>query len=78
MPSSTALGSVNMAEGYSWGPILAYKISKPALNMLTVQYALEYGKDGFTIFAVSPVVHSLIFLTYPMFHISVLTLTHHH
>ena len=37
-----------------WGPAPAYKITKAALNMLTVQYALEYEKEGFNIFAVSP------------------------
>jgi NAD(P)-dependent dehydrogenase (short-subunit alcohol dehydrogenase family) len=37
-----------------WGSAPAYKITKAALNMLTVQYALEYEKEGFIIFAVSP------------------------
>jgi NAD(P)-dependent dehydrogenase (short-subunit alcohol dehydrogenase family) len=32
----------------------AYKISKAALNMLTVQYAQQYVDDGFTFLAISP------------------------
>jgi NAD(P)-dependent dehydrogenase (short-subunit alcohol dehydrogenase family) len=37
-----------------WGSAPAYKITKAALSMLTYQYALEYEKEGFTIFQVSP------------------------
>lgn len=32
----------------------AYKISKAALNALTVQYATSYEEDGFIFLAVSP------------------------
>lgn len=32
----------------------AYKITKAALNMLTVQYAQTYEQDGFTFMAISP------------------------
>lgn len=32
----------------------AYNITKAALNMLTVQYALSLGDEGFTVFCVSP------------------------
>ncbi|KAJ5084549.1 C-factor [Penicillium alfredii] len=35
-------------------PSPAYKITKAALNSLTVQYALDYKKEGFTIFAFAP------------------------
>ncbi|KAL8643140.1 MAG: hypothetical protein Q9228_000265 [Teloschistes exilis] len=35
-------------------PIPAYKISKAALNMLTVQYALSLEKEGFTFIIMSP------------------------
>ncbi|KAH6720410.1 short chain oxidoreductase [Leptodontidium sp. MPI-SDFR-AT-0119] len=51
---STTLGSFTLAPRYTWAPAPAYKISKAALNMLTVQYALEYAEKGFTIFALSP------------------------
>lgn len=43
-------GSAKWAK--SWLP--AYKISKAALNMLTVQYSLELGPQGFTVFSISP------------------------
>jgi len=42
------------APKYNIMSVLAYKISKAALNMLTTQYALAYGDEGFTIFAMSP------------------------
>lgn len=51
---STTLGSFNLASQYTWAPAPAYKITKAALNMLTVQYANEYAEKGFTIFALSP------------------------
>ena len=35
-------------------PIPAYKVSKAALNALTVQYALELEKDGFIVQAINP------------------------
>jgi NAD(P)-dependent dehydrogenase (short-subunit alcohol dehydrogenase family) len=53
-PRSTTLGSIAQSHKYMWGSAPAYKITKAALNMLTVQYALEYEKEGFIIFAVSP------------------------
>ncbi|KAG4434996.1 hypothetical protein IFR05_009521 [Cadophora sp. M221] len=51
---STTLGSFALAPQYTWAPAPAYKISKAALNMLTVQYALNYAGKGFTIFILSP------------------------
>lgn len=35
-------------------PVPAYKITKAALNMLTVQYAQAYAKEGFTFMSLSP------------------------
>lgn len=32
----------------------SYKISKAALNMLTVQYSISLRKEGFTVIAISP------------------------
>jgi NAD(P)-dependent dehydrogenase (short-subunit alcohol dehydrogenase family) len=53
--SSTAVGSIQMSPAYSIMPVPAYKVSKAALNMLTVQWALAYGKEhGFTFLSVSP------------------------
>ncbi|EXJ75459.1 uncharacterized protein A1O5_02155 [Cladophialophora psammophila CBS 110553] len=51
---STTVGSISQAEGFAQAPFPAYKVSKAALNMLTVQYALEYGKEGFTFYVISP------------------------
>lgn len=42
------------SPAYSAMPAPAYKISKAALNMLTVQYAESLAKEGFTVFAISP------------------------
>lgn len=43
-----------MAKVYAQGRCPAYKISKAALNMLTVQYAQDYAAEGYTFLAVSP------------------------
>ncbi|KAF4186521.1 hypothetical protein CNMCM7927_005344 [Aspergillus lentulus] len=51
---STTLGSMTLAPVYKGSPTPAYKITKAALNMLTVQYAQDYGSEGFTFLAVSP------------------------
>lgn len=51
---TSTLGSIAMAEGYLQSPSAAYKVSKAALNMLTVQYAFQLGKQGFTVFCISP------------------------
>ncbi|KAK7890699.1 hypothetical protein LTR67_007908 [Exophiala xenobiotica] len=51
---TTTLGSITQAPKYTWAPFPAYKISKAAMNMLTVLYAQEYAKEGFTIFGISP------------------------
>ncbi|CAH0053831.1 unnamed protein product [Clonostachys solani] len=51
---STTVGSITMAPTFREIPTPAYKISKAALNMLTVQYALSLEDQGFTTIAVSP------------------------
>ncbi|KAJ5301269.1 hypothetical protein PENANT_c023G02251 [Penicillium antarcticum] len=51
---SSTLGSIAMADGFKSMPVPAYKISKAALNMLTVQYAHQYADDGFTFLGISP------------------------
>ncbi|OAP63385.1 hypothetical protein AYL99_02612 [Fonsecaea erecta] len=51
---TSTLGSIAMAPQFVHAPFPSYKISKAALNMLTVQYALELGKEGFTFLMVSP------------------------
>lgn len=52
--SSTTLGSIAMSSTYSLFPVPAYKVSKAALNMLTVQYAQSFADQGFSIFTLSP------------------------
>lgn len=51
------MGSIGLASTFAPLPVPEYKISKAALNMLTVQYAQAFAKDGFTIFSISPGVH---------------------
>lgn len=51
---STTLASMTMAPKYMMMPVPAYKISKSALNMLTVQYALSFEKEDFTFITISP------------------------
>lgn len=51
---TSTLGSIGWAERSSMASVPAYKISKAALNMLTVQYAAELAPKGFTVFAISP------------------------
>ena len=43
-----------MADAFKSMPVPAYKISKAALSMLTVQYAHQYANDGFTFLGISP------------------------
>jgi len=51
---SSTLGSMAMKDYSALAPFPSYKISKAALNMLTVQYSLDLAPKGFTVFAVSP------------------------
>ncbi|OJI80407.1 hypothetical protein ASPTUDRAFT_178834 [Aspergillus tubingensis CBS 134.48] len=51
---STTLGSIIMAPRFALFPVPAYKVSKAALNMLTVQYAQSFADQGFTFLAISP------------------------
>ncbi|KAK1143606.1 hypothetical protein N8T08_006216 [Aspergillus melleus] len=51
---STTLGSIAMSPTYSLFPVPAYKVSKAAQNMLTVQYAQSFADQGFTFVTVSP------------------------
>jgi len=51
---STTFGSIGLAGEWKNAPLPAYKISKAAMNALTVQYALEYEEKGFTFVALCP------------------------
>jgi NAD(P)-dependent dehydrogenase (short-subunit alcohol dehydrogenase family) len=48
------MGSIALARFFHLVPVPAYKITKAALNSLTVQYALDYEKEGFIFFTISP------------------------
>ncbi|KAJ5767807.1 hypothetical protein N7533_000390 [Penicillium manginii] len=51
---STTMGSIAKAHLYAQAPTPAYKITKAALNMLSVQYAQQYASEGFTFLLISP------------------------
>ncbi|KAL8881512.1 MAG: hypothetical protein Q9198_001294 [Flavoplaca austrocitrina] len=51
---TTTLASITDAAKAHYLPAPAYKISKAAMNALTVQYALDFEKEGFTFVALSP------------------------
>ena len=51
---TSTLGSIALNEWTKAVQTPSYKISKTALNMLTVQYANDLGPKGFTVFMVSP------------------------
>ncbi|RAO66811.1 uncharacterized protein BHQ10_002823 [Talaromyces amestolkiae] len=51
---TSTLGSITWSHKSDIAPVPAYKISKAALNMLTVQYATELAPKKFTVFAISP------------------------
>lgn len=59
------MGSIALAGAAAALPAPAYKISKAAMNALTVQYALEYEKEGFSFIALCPGV-----CTYSLFSLS--------
>lgn len=52
---STPLGSIGRAKDYADLAIVpCYKVSKAAMNMLSVQWAQFLAADGFIVFAISP------------------------
>ncbi|PHH90095.1 hypothetical protein CDD83_4552 [Cordyceps sp. RAO-2017] len=51
---SSPLGSMGYGKRFQFAPVPAYKITKAAMNMLSVQYAMEYEREGFTVLAISP------------------------
>ncbi|OTA87483.1 hypothetical protein M434DRAFT_81240 [Hypoxylon sp. CO27-5] len=51
---ATSLASITHARAAHYLPAPAYKISKAAMDALTVQYALDYEKEGFSFMAVCP------------------------
>ncbi|KAK7931810.1 NAD(P)-binding protein [Apiospora marii] len=51
---STTVSSFAYQDVFARLPAPAYKVTKAALNMLTLQWGMEYRDKGFTIFGVSP------------------------
>jgi len=51
---TSTLGSIGLNHYTKMMPLSSYKISKTALNMLTVQYANDLDSKGFTVFCISP------------------------
>ncbi|KAK7976532.1 hypothetical protein PG989_014995 [Apiospora arundinis] len=51
---STTVSSFAYQDVFGRVPAPAYKVTKAALNMLTLQWGREYRNKGFTIFGVSP------------------------
>ncbi|KAK2616875.1 hypothetical protein QQS21_000253 [Conoideocrella luteorostrata] len=51
---TTSLASTTLARDAMALPAPAYKISKAAMNALTVQYALDHEKEGFSFIALCP------------------------
>lgn len=57
---STTVSSFAYQDVFVGLPAPAYKVTKAALNMLTLQWGMEYRDKGFTIFGVSPGVSDLL------------------
>ncbi|BCS19626.1 SDR family oxidoreductase [Aspergillus puulaauensis] len=51
---SSTVGSIALHQVFRMTPVPSYKVTKAALNMLTVLYADELKDEGFTVFCVSP------------------------
>ncbi|PWY66018.1 short chain oxidoreductase [Aspergillus heteromorphus CBS 117.55] len=51
---STSVGSIAKQNVFGVLPTPAYKITKAALNMMTVIYAQELRHEGFTVYCISP------------------------
>ncbi|PYI09729.1 NAD(P)-binding protein [Aspergillus sclerotiicarbonarius CBS 121057] len=51
---SSSVGSIAKQPVYRELPAPSYKITKAALNMMTVLYSQELADEGFTVFCVSP------------------------
>jgi len=48
------MGSISRAAAYKNMPVPGYKVSKAALNALTVQYSLAFAEQDFTFLAITP------------------------
>ena len=48
------MGSLAMAEKFSIYPLPGYKVSKAALNALTIQWAQALATEDFVVMALNP------------------------
>ncbi|KFY42559.1 hypothetical protein V494_02359 [Pseudogymnoascus sp. VKM F-4513 (FW-928)] len=51
---ASTMGSLSLAEPFGIFPLPAYKVSKAALNALTVQWALALASEGFVVSGINP------------------------
>ncbi|OAP57408.1 hypothetical protein AYL99_08146 [Fonsecaea erecta] len=51
---SSAMSSITRAREFMFQPCPAYKITKAAMNMMTVQYASYLEPEGFVVFNIDP------------------------
>jgi NAD(P)-dependent dehydrogenase (short-subunit alcohol dehydrogenase family) len=51
---TSGLASMTNKDYFAAAPFPSYKVSKAAVNMLTLQYSMELGPKGFIVFAVTP------------------------
>lgn len=54
MLRTSTFGSMTLSSQFQQTPTPAYKVSKTALNMLTVQYAEAFHDEGVTLVALCP------------------------
>lgn len=48
------MGSQALSEKFSAYPFITYKVSKVALNALTIQWAQALASEGFVVIALNP------------------------
>jgi NAD(P)-dependent dehydrogenase (short-subunit alcohol dehydrogenase family) len=51
---SSTVGSVSWAHKFATNNAQEYQISKAAVNMLNMKYALDHADEGFTFLLISP------------------------
>jgi len=54
------MGSFTLAEAFSKFPLPVYKVSKTALNALTIQWAEALSSEGFVVTSINPGVSNSI------------------
>lgn len=62
--STSTFGSITEARFSAAALCPAYKVSKSAVNSLTVQYAIDHEKEGFSFIALCPGVRFLFFFSF--------------